>query len=94
MAHTVYILASRPHGAIYIGHTTNLSWRLKHHRAGLCGHTARYAIHILVWFENHDNFEASLLRERRIKRWRRAWKDQLITDANPDWRDLTYRLSP
>ncbi|GGL69493.1 GIY-YIG nuclease family protein [Wenxinia marina] len=92
MPHYVYILASRPGGAIYIGRTRNLRQRIEAHRAGLSLHTSKYGIRTLVWFEAHDDFETSLRRERAIKRWHRAWKDQLITGANPDWKDVIHAL--
>ena len=82
-------MASRPGGAIYVGRTGDLRARVDAHRAGLSDHTAKYGIKTLVWFEVHETFEASLVRERRIKRWRRAWKDQLIMEMNPEWRDIT-----
>ena len=89
MSSFVYILASRPGGALYIGRTCDLRARVEAHRAGLSEHTARYGIKTLVWFEVHEDFGESLGRERRLKRWRRAWKDQLIMEMNPEWRDLT-----
>jgi len=93
MAHFVYIMASRPFGAIYTGRTTNLRQRVEVHRSGtVAGHTQKYRIRTLVWFEMHESFEESLLRERRLKRWRRAWKDHLISEHNPHWRDMTYRI--
>lgn len=89
MSAFVYILASRPHGPIYVGATTNLRGRVQQHRIGAVeAHTRRYRIHRLVWFEAHDTLEAALLREKRLKRWRRAWKDAMIADVNPSWRDV------
>lgn len=52
------------------------------------GFTQRYGIKRLVWFEMHESMEAAILREKRIKRWPRAWKYDLIHEANPPWRDL------
>jgi len=92
MAHFVYIMASRPCGAIYIGRTANLSSRVEAHRAGASLHTAKYKIHALVWFEAHDDFAASLQRERAIKRWPRAWKNALIAERNPNWQDVTAHI--
>ena len=89
MPHFVYIMASRPGGALYVGRTRDLRARVEAHRAGLSEHTAKYGIKTLVWFEAHETFEASLVRERRIKRWRRAWKDPLIMEMNPEWQDIT-----
>ena len=92
MAHYVYIMASRPGGAIYVGRTANLASRVEAHRAGLSRHTARYRIRTLVWFESHEDFAESLRRERAIKRWPRAWKNALIFERNPDWQDITAHI--
>lgn len=92
MAHFVYIMASRPGGALYVGRTRDLRNRVDAHRAGLSRHTAKYKIKTLVWFEQHTDFDLSLRRERSLKRWRRGWKDALITDANPNWKDLTHAI--
>ena len=89
MPHYVYILASRPNGAIYIGRTDNLLARVRHHQMSRSIHTARYGIHRLVWYEAHETFEASLAHERRLKRWRRAWKNALIAESNPEWDDIS-----
>ena len=88
--HYVYLMASRPRGAIYVGRSSNLRARVEAHRAGMSVHTAKYNINTLVWFEAHESFDASLQRERSIKRWRRAWKDALVEGVNPDWRDVTH----
>lgn len=92
MTQWVYIMASRPGGALYVGRTAHLRDRVEAHRAGLSAHTAKYKIKTLVWFEPHEDFEASLKRERSLKRWRRAWKDALIMVSNPYWRDLTTEI--
>ncbi len=92
MTHFVYIMASRPGGALYVGRSRNLRQHVEAHRAGLSAHTAKYKIRTLVWFEPHEDFETSLRRERSLKRWRRAWKDLLITDLNPQWKDMTHAI--
>ncbi len=92
MAQFVYIMASRPCGAIYIGRTVNLAARVEAHRAGLSVHTAKYKIRTLVWFELHEDFSVSLQRERAIKRWPRAWKNVLIAEHNPHWQDVTAHI--
>lgn len=89
MTYWVYIMASRPGGALYVGRASNLRARVEAHRAGLSVHTAKYKIKTLVWFEAQEDFEASLRRERSLKRWQRAWKDALIVSSNPAWRDVT-----
>ena len=91
--HFVYILASRPNGALYVGRTADLLGRVRHHRSGRSAHTRRYRITRLVWFEGHEDFATSLARERSIKRWRRPVKNDLVTRTNPDWDDLYLSLT-
>jgi putative endonuclease len=85
----VYILASRRNGTLYIGMTDDLASRVWQHRTGaIAGSTRRYNVKMLVWCEPHDSRESAFTRERRLKKWNRAWKIQLIEKENPDWRDL------
>ena len=85
----VYIMTNRPDGVLYVGVTSDLLRRVHEHRTGaIVGFTKRYNLHRLVWFEEHGTAEQAILREKRIKRWRRAWKVRLIAERNPDWRDL------
>lgn len=91
----VYILASRPNGTLYVGKTTDLVQRVWQHKAGLVpGFTKKYSVHKLVYYEIHDSEENALLREKRIKRWRRAWKIQMIEESNPEWEDLYDSVTP
>jgi putative endonuclease len=85
----VYILASRIGGALYIGVTNDLVRRIYEHKMGLAdGFTKEYGIHRLVYFEQYHDIEAAILREKRMKKWNRAWKIQLIEKLNPNWDDL------
>ena len=85
----VYIVASGFHGTIYVGVTSNLLQRIYQHREGtLGGFTAQYECKRLVWFEMHATMESAIVREKRLKNWRRAWKVELIEEANPIWRDV------
>jgi putative endonuclease len=87
------MLASRPGGALYVGLTNDLRRRVEQHRAkAVPGHTAKYNITTLVWFEEHARRAEALVRERRIKGWRRQWKEALIHEANPDWHDITAQI--
>ena len=88
-APAVYILASGFHGTLYTGVTSNLPTRIHQHREGTFGgFTERHAVKRLVWFEMHGAMESAILREKRIKRWLRPWKYDLIVAENPLWRDL------
>jgi len=85
----VYILASRRNGTLYTGVTSILLARISQHRDGsLRGFTRKYGVKLLVWFEVHETMESAILREKRIKKWERAWKLELIEADNPEWRDL------
>jgi putative endonuclease len=91
----VYILASRRKGTLYVGVTSNLARRVSQHRSGVVEGFARdYGVRTLVFVEFHETMEDAIMREKRIKRWRRAWKLALIEQHNPQWRDLYDELGP
>jgi putative endonuclease len=52
------------------------------------GFTKEYGVKTLVWYEMHDNVESAITREKRLKKWNRAWKIRLIEEKNPQWEDL------
>ena len=85
----VYILASDRNGTLYVGVTSNLVKRIWEHKEGVVhGFTSEYDVHKLVWYEQHGSVETAMTREKRIKKWNRAWKIKLIEEANPYWNDL------
>jgi putative endonuclease len=85
----VYILASDIGGTLYIGVTNNLVRRVYEHRTDVVpGFTRKYAVHRLVYYEQFGDIELAIQREKRLKRWNRAWKIRLIEEANADWHDL------
>ncbi len=90
MPYYVYILASQPQGTLYIGVTSDLVRRVHEHRTdAVPGFTSRYGVHQqLVYFETTDSIEAAILREKRLKKWPRDWKKNLIERDNPEWRDM------
>ena len=89
MAFYVYIVASGRNGTLYTGMTDDLPARIAMHREKMLpGFTAKYGVTRLVWFEAHGSREEAFARERAIKKWRRAWKLELIERTNPGWRDL------
>ena len=90
----VYIMADRPHGALYIGRSRDLIRRVWEHRTGFIrGHTKRYNIKQLMYYEWHDGWESAWHREAQLKRYRREWKFNLIEAKNPTWKDLWYELT-
>ncbi len=90
---TVYLLASRRNGTLYVGVTSDLMARLWQHRTGaVAGFTRDYDVKRLVWFEQHATMDSAITREKRIKKWNRAWKLELIEADNAEWRDLAQDL--
>ena len=86
----VYILASKRNGTLYVGVTADLARRIWEHRHGeVDGFTKRYSVHHLVYAEFHDAMPDAITREKQIKKWRRAWKIELVERENPTWRDLS-----
>ena len=85
----VYILASQPGGTLYIGVTSNLAKRVWEHKNKVAeGFTEKYDVDKLVYFETFDDPENAIRREKRLKKWNRQWKLDLIIKNNPDWTDL------
>jgi putative endonuclease len=85
----VYILASRIGGTLYVGVTNDLIRRVAEHRLELVeSFTKKYDVSRLVYFEQFDDVENAIRREKRLKKWNRAWKIRLIEEFNPNWEDL------
>ena len=85
----VYILASGLGCTLYIGVTHDLVRRVYEHRTdAVRGFTSKYDVHRLVHFEQFSDVENAIRREKRLKKWNRAWKIQLIEQSNPNWDDL------
>jgi len=89
----VYILASKRNGTLYIGVTDDLIRRVYEHKNDLiAGFTSKYRVHKLVYYEQVDDIQSAIQREKRLKKWNRRWKLELIEKINPDWRDLYDEL--
>jgi len=89
----VCLMAWHRNGTLCVGVTSDFVQRVHRHREGLIGgFTSDYGVHRLVWFERHATMEHATVREKRLKKWNRAWKVELIETANPDWRD--WRWTP
>ena len=89
----VYILASRKNGTLYVGVTSDLIKRVWEHKNKLVeGFTKKYNTDKLVYFEQTSDVESAISREKRLKKYNRKWKLELIGKANPEWRDLYSEL--
>jgi putative endonuclease len=89
----VYIITNRREGTLYIGVTSDIARRAWEHSEGVVkGFSKRYGLKHLVYVERHENIEDAIRREKRLKKWPRAWKIDLIRKSNPYWRDLYDEL--
>jgi putative endonuclease len=85
----VYILASKRNGTLYTGVTSDLVKRIwQHKHKNTDSFTKKYDVTVLVYYEIYTDAESAITREKRIKKWRRAWKLKLIEEKNPHWKDL------
>ncbi|MHB1661893.1 MAG: GIY-YIG nuclease family protein [bacterium] len=85
----VYILSSKRNGTLYTGVTSDIIKRVYEHKHNVVeGFTNKYNVHQLVWYEIHNSAELAINREKQIKKWKRAWKVELIEKKNPEWIDL------
>ena len=85
----VYMLASQKNGTLYTGVTSDLARRLSEHKQKVTeGFTQKYGVDKLMYFEQTEDVRSALEREKRLKKWNRAWKIKLIERKNPEWRDL------
>jgi predicted GIY-YIG superfamily endonuclease len=90
----VYIVASKRHGTLYTGVTSNLPKRAFEHREGLVGgFSKKYGCKMLVWYELHETMIEAITREKQIKAGSRAKKLALIEAMNAEWTDLYESLA-
>ena len=84
----VYILTTKNNSVLYIGVTNDLQKRLKEHKnEQIDGFTKKYHVHKLVYFEEYKEIISAIAREKQLKHWIRAKKNQLIETKNPNWND-------
>jgi len=86
-----YIPTNKGHTVLYIGFTNDLKKRIKQHKyPSSKGFAKKYNASKLIWFESTQYVNNAIKREKQIKKWNRAWKESLINDMNPDWKDLSW----
>ena len=87
----VYIMANKRHNVLYVGVTSDIGKRVLQHKRGHYprAFTKQYRCSELVWYLEFNDITEAIADEKRIKRWRRAWKDEMITKLNPEWKDLS-----
>ncbi|MQT11345.1 GIY-YIG nuclease family protein [Segnochrobactrum spirostomi] len=90
----VYIVTNKPQGTFYVGVTNDIARRTYEHRTTQYpSFTSRYRLFGLVWYEPHDAMPLAIHREKRLKKWPRVWKINLIETFNPEWLDLYETLN-
>ena len=88
--YAVYMMTNKKEGTLYIGVTNNLSRRVCEHKKGIRGgFTKRYNLEKLVWYETGDGIHAAIETEKRMKKWKREYKINVIEKMNPSWEDLS-----
>lgn len=90
---SVYILTNKKCGSLYIGVTNDLYRRVMEHKLKtLKGFTQKYQVSRLVYYEEYDQVDEAIHREKCLKKWKRQWKIKLIEERNPKWKDLCFEL--
>jgi putative endonuclease len=85
----VYLLTNGRHTVLYTGITNSLERRIwQHKNKTFPGFTKKYNCDQLVYFEEYDEVDQAIAREKQIKGWLRVKKNALIETTNPEWRDL------
>ena len=86
----VYMMANKHNNVLYIGVTNDLVRRVYEHKNRLVeGFTKKYNCHKLVWFDETNDVSVAITQEKRMKKWKRSYKENLINAMNPGWRDLS-----
>ncbi|MBA6233477.1 MULTISPECIES: GIY-YIG nuclease family protein [unclassified Colwellia] len=89
----IYIMTNIKNTTLYIGVTSQLVQRVYQHKSKLTlGFTHKYNLNKLVYFESFETMYDAITREKQLKNWRRAWKENLIEQINPNWLDLSKDL--
>ena len=89
----IYFLANHYNNVLYIGVTNNIVRRISEHKAKINkGFTYKYNCDKLVYYETHTSISVAIAREKQLKNWKREWKNKLINDFNPEWKDLSEQI--
>ena len=85
----IYIMANKYRNVLYIGMTNDLKRRVYEHKNDIIdGYTKQYRCKKLVWYEQTNNVQSAILKEKRMKKWKREFKEYVINEMNPEWNDL------
>ena len=89
----IYILSNYHHTVLYTGVTSDLIRRIYEHKKGLgSSFTRRYKLSKLLYYESYPTIDEAIYREKSLKKWRRLWKEKLVSSLNPEWIDLYFEI--
>lgn len=89
MKYYVYILTNYTKTVLYIGFTNNLQQRIEQHKSYQAqGFTKKYNVNLLIYYEEFSNVYEAKSREGALKKWNRTWKERLISQSNPEWKEI------
>lgn len=87
----VYIVTNKPNGVLYIGFTSDIKKRIWQHKHKVVdSFSKKFNTDKLVYFEQFEDVQQAIHREKCIKRWKRDWKIEKIEEINPNWDDLCF----
>ena len=85
----VYFMTNKNNRVLYVGVTNDLHRRTREHKNGkIEGFTQKYHASKLVYYEEFCEIAKAIAREKQLKKWIRAKKNQLVESINPEWKDL------
>jgi len=85
----VYMMSNKLNNVLYIGVTNDIIRRVHEHKNNLTeGFTNKYNCHKLVWYQQTQDVNSAIIQEKRMKKWKREYKENIINDMNPEWNDL------
>jgi len=90
----VYIISNKNRTVLYTGVTSNLYSRVNAHKEGVGSKWAsKYNCIDLMYFKFHEHITIAIKREKQIKKWKREYKENMINQFNPEWKDLFHQVS-
>lgn len=89
MKYYLFIITNYTNSVLYLGVTNNLKRRILEHKSGLNnGFSKKYNCNKLIWLEEFSDIKFAIEKEKQMKKWKRIYKETLINEKNPDWKDL------
>lgn len=86
-------MSSKNNKVLYVGVTNDLIRQVYEHRNGLVeGFTKKYNCKKLVWFSQAEDIKSAIVEEKRMKKWKREYKENIINAMNSTWEDLYNKI--